>query len=562
MIWSDVVTKPWWWVNEDTKVFLERGYLLPGVSVEERLWQVADTAEKYLGMPGYAAKLFSYMAKGWVSLSSPVWANFGLNRGLPISCNGSVAGDSVASILYTAAEVGMMSKYGAGTSIYLGKVRPRGSEISSGGKSDGPVRFSEIFQVVTDVVSQGNVRRGSCALYLPVEHPDIEEFLECREEGHPIQHLSLGVCVSDAWMQEMLGGDTAKRKVWVRILKKRLETGYPYLFFADRANRAKSLVYRKAGMPVVASNLCTEILLPSSEKESFVCCLASVNLVGWDEWQHTDLIKTVVMLLDAVMQEYIEKTKVLSFMERAHDFAVRHRALGLGVLGWHTLLQMKMLPFGSTEAKALNRKIFAHILSESEEASKMLAEKKGEPEVCMKVGEKRRNAALRAVAPTTSSSFILGQVSPSIEPLPANYYVKNLAKGKFTWRNPVLQRVLEDLKMDKEEVWEQILMDGGSVQRVEGLPDHVKEVFRTFREISPLDVLQQARERQPFLDQGQSLNLMVPADISPANLHDITVQAWRWGIPTLYYLRGVSPVQELARQEMCRLDEGCKVCEA
>lgn len=562
MIWGDVVTKPWWWVTEDTKVFLERGYLPKGVSVEERLWQVADTAERYLGMPGYAAKLFSYMARGWVSLSSPVWANFGLNRGLPISCNGSVVGDSVASILYTAAEVGMMSKYGAGTSIYLGKLRPRGSEISSGGKSDGPVRFSEIFQVVTDVVSQGNVRRGSCALYLPVEHPDIEEFLECREEGHPIQHMSLGVCVTDAWMQEMLGGDAAKRKVWVRILKKRLETGYPYLFFVDKANRAKSLTYKNVGMPVVASNLCTEILLPSSEEESFVCCLASVNLVGWEEWRHTDLVQTVVMLLDAVMQEYVEKTDGMPFMERAHRFAVRHRSLGLGVLGWHTLLQMKMLAFGSWEAKALNRRIFAHIMQESEMASRKLAERKGEPDVCMRAGEKKRNAALRAVAPTTSSSFILGQVSPSVEPLPANYYVKNLAKGKFAWRNPVLQRVLEERGLDREEVWEQILMDGGSVRRVNGLSEDVKDVFRTFQEIDPFDVLEQARDRQAFLDQGQSLNLMVDSRISPADLHQLTVQAWRMGLPTLYYLRGVSPVQELARQEVCQLDESCKVCEA
>jgi ribonucleoside-diphosphate reductase alpha chain len=544
-----------YWLNKDSRTFLSRDYLLPGVTPEARIREIAESAEKILGFEGFADKFEKYMHLGWFSLSSPIWSNFGADRGLPISCNGSFIPDSMSGILEKTAEIGMMTKHGAGTSGYFGDLRARGSDIKNSGKSSGPVHFMELFDKLMNVVSQGSVRRGSFAAYLPVEHPDIMEFLQIRDEGNPIQNLSIGVTITDYWMNAMTGGDKDKRKVWARIVQKRFESGYPYVFFTDTVNRGKPQVYKDKGMDIHASNLCSEICLPSSDAESFVCDLSSMNLLHWDEWKSTDAAEVLTYFLDAVMSDYITKTKDVPFMAAAHHFSVNHRALGVGVLGWHSYLQSKSIAFESMEAKLLNTQIHRLIRDKALVASKRMAKELGEPPLLKGYG--LRNTTLMAIAPTTSSSFILGQVSPSIEPLNSNYFVKGLAKGKFTYRNPYLEKVLETYSKNDQKTWEDILVHGGSVQHLTFLTDHEKDVFKTFGEISPKEIIIQAAARQKFIDQSQSLNLMIPTETPPKDASQLLIDAWKMGVKTIYYQRGSNPAQQLARDILT-----CKSCEA
>ena len=338
------------WANEDSRLFLSRGYVDGNMTVEERVREIAKTAERILDRDGFADKFYDYMSKGYYSLSSPVWSNFGTRKGLPISCNNVYIEDSIESILVKHAEIGMQTKHGAGTSAYLGALRPRGTEIKSGGKADGPVHYANLLETAVDVISQGNVRRGSCAVYLDIEHPDIYEFLDAREIGSSVQNLSLGICITDAWMNAMIDGDTEKRTLWARVLRKRKESGYPYLFFTDTVNNNAPQAYKDKKRKIYSSNLCSEIALASSADGSFVCNLASMNCVTFEEWMHTDAVETMIFFLDAVMEEYIEKIKDMKFMEPAYNFAIRWRALGLGQLGWHSYLQSKMIPFESFDA--------------------------------------------------------------------------------------------------------------------------------------------------------------------------------------------------------------------
>ena len=545
----------WYWLNKDSRKFLANGYLAEGQSAEERIRVIAETAEAYLKIPGWADKFVSYMAKGWISLATPVWINYGNDRGLPISCNGSYMGDSVDSILYTMAEIGQMTKLGAGTSLVASDVRRRGSEISTGGIADGPVHYMEPIQSIVQNISQGSARRGNCAVYLSVEHPDIKEFLNIREEFSPIHQLSFGVTITDEWMESMIAGDKEKRRTWVRIIQRRFETGFPYIIFLDTANRNTFQGYIDKSMKILASNLCTEIFQPSSEEESFACCLSSTNVLHYDDWKHTDLIQTMIQFLDAVMEEYIQKTDGKLFMDRANRFARRHRALGLGVLGWHSYLQSKMIPFSSLEAKIENAIIFRHIDEESLKASQELARRFGEPEICEGYGV--RNSVRLAIAPTTSSSFILGQVSPSIEPLNSNYFVKDLAKGKSTYKNPFLEDILEAKGMNTREVWDEILVAGGSVQNLSCLDEHEKEVFKTFGEIPQIEIITQAAQRQKSIDQGQSTNLMIHPETPLNDVSKLLVEAWKLGCKSLYYQRSTNPAQELSRDLL-----SCKACEA
>ena len=533
------------WLNKDSRLFLKRGYLEEGQTPEGRIREIAETAQKILGIPGFADKFEDYMSKGFYSLSSPIWANFGLKRGLPISCFGSYVDDTMEEILKKSAEVGIMTKCGGGTSGYFGDLRERGADISSGGKSNGPVHFLEIFETVANVVSQSNVRRGSFAAYMPVEHPDILEFLEIRGDGHNIQNLSIGVCIGDDWMKEMLAGDKDKRKVWGAIIKKRFESGYPYLFFSDAMNNNAPQVYKDKGLKIHASNLCSEIALHSNPDESFVCNLSSLNLVEYDEWKDTDAPETLTMFLDAVMTEFIQKCKKIPFMEAPAKFAEKQRALGIGVLGWHSFLQSKNIAFESMQAKLLNAEIHKLIYEKTQNASKQMAQVYGEPEVLKGYG--LRNVTTMAIAPTTSSSFILGQVSPSIEPLNSNYFVKDLAKGKFTYKNPYLTEVLVNHEKNDAETWKSILVNGGSVQHLGFLSDHEKEVFKTFGEISQKEVIIQAAQRQKFIDQAQSINIMVHPKSSPKDVSQLMIFAWEQGIKSLYYQRGTNPAQELSR---------------
>ncbi len=823
------------------------------------------------------------MSKGWFSLASPIWANYANEKGLPISCNGSYVADDMYQILGKAAEVGAMTKNGAGTSAYFGDLRPRGATISSGGKSSGPVHFMELFDSVANIVSQSNVRRGAFAAYFSVEHQDIDEFLTVRSEGHPIQHISIGVCISDKWMQEMIDGSKENRKIWTKIIQKRFESGYPYIMFVDTVNNNSPQVYKDKGIKIYASNLCvapetliltrngheiiselegedieiwngtqwskttivktgqnqqlykvtlsdgktlscteyhkwfifenydrwrkglfgekrtnqlkigdklikfnspiidgnetfkypyahgafcgdgayessgrprlslygekeailpyldceiknngrdsvgrlniilspdlprkflvphntsistklkwlegyldmdgtvafsdeneslqavsvefnflneiqlmlqtlgvnakvvhmadagyrfmpdgnggskeywcreskrllitsiglyqlfllgfspkrlkisgklpqreasqfakvvsiekihqadtycvneplkhmavfngiltgncSEICLSSSESESFVCDLSSLNLLHYDDWKDTDAVEILTYFLDAVMTDYIRKIKDIPFMGAAYSFALSQRALGIGVLGWHSYLQSKMIAFESMEAKLINPQIYKLIKEKTLKASKEMAIKYGEPSLLKGYG--LRNTTTMAIAPTTSSSFILGQVSPSIEPLNSNYFVKDLEKGKFTYKNPYLKDVLARHERDTKETWDNILVNDGSVQHLSFLDQNEKEVFKTFGEISQKEIVIQAAQRQKYIDQSQSLNLMIHPDASPKEVSQLLIEGWRLGIKTFYYQRGTNPAQQLGRSIL-----SCVSCEA
>ncbi len=554
-------TEPWYWLNENSRAFLERGYTLKDQSPEERIRQIADFAEKVLDEKGFADKFYDYMSKGWISLSTPVWANFGLGRGLPISCFGSYIADDMSSIMYTHAETGMMSKYGGGTSGYFGALRPRGAEIKNNGTSNGPVHFMQMFETLIQVVSQGKVRRGSFAPYLPLEHPDIKDFLDIGTEGNPIQNMTHGVTVGDEWLKAMVDGDEDKRAIWAKVIQRRGELGYPYVLFSDTANNNTVDVYKDKDLRIVASNLCSEIMLPSTEDWSFVCCLSSINLLHYDEWKDTDLVEVMIKLLDAVMTDFIDRLEALRdsddkseqqafmFMERAYNFAKANRALGLGVLGWHSLLQSKRIAFESMEAGKLNVEIWKNIRAKAEDASKQLAEKLGEPEILKSYG--RRNTTLLSVAPTTSSAFILGQVSQSIEPVWSNCYVKDVAKLKVTIKNPFLMELLEEKGKNDRETWNDIRDHDGSVQHLDFLSDEEKDVFRTFAELDQAIVIEQAAVRQLYIDQGQSLNIMVPPSVSPKEINELYLLAWRKGIKALYYQHSMNAAQALTRQKIC-----------
>lgn len=545
----------YYWLNEKSREFLSRGYVKEGQTAEERVREIAEAAEKYLGIAGFADKFEDYMSRGWFSLSSPVWANYGLERGLPCSCNGSFIDDKMESILYKNAEIGMMTKNAAGTSAYFGKLRPRGATISSGGTSSGAVHFMELFDKVSNVVSQSSVRRGSMAAYLDIDHPDIEEFLRIKGEGHPIQDLSIGVCISDEWMEGLLNKDKEKLKIWGEVIKKRFESGYPYLHFTGNANKNAPKVYRDKGIKIYASNLCNEIQLSSDAETSFVCVLSSINLLHYEDWKDTDAVEVLTYFLDTVTEEYIQKTKDMPFMSAPNKFAKEQRAIGLGVLGWHSFLQSKMIAFESMEAKMLNAQIFKLLDDKSLKASKELAEKYGEPELLKGYGE--RMVTRIAIAPTTSSSFILGQVSQGIEPQNSNYYVKKLAKGSFTYKNPYLKELLQEKGQDTQEVWKSILEKGGSVQHLDFLSKNEKDVFKTFGELSQKEIVIQAAQRQKRIDQGQSLNLNVPPSATIGEVSKLLIFGWQQGIKGFYYQRSSNPSQLLARS----LNE-CKSCEA
>lgn len=551
----------WYWLNENSRAFLARGYLSPNQTAEERIRVIADKAEEYLKQKGFSDKFYDYMAKGWISLASPVWSNFGIDKGLPISCFGSYVDDNMGSILQTHAEVGMMSKYGGGCSGYFGAIRPRGASIASdNGHSSGSVHFMQLFETLVDVVSQGSVRRGHFSPYLPAEHADVMEFLDIGTEGNPIQKLTHGVTVGDEWMEEMIAGDETKRKIWARIIQRRGEMGYPYIMFNDTANKHTVDVYKDKELKIYASNMCSEIMLPSKEDWSFVCCLSSINLLHYDAWKDTDLVETMISFLDAVMEDFIVKLEALrdhkekekrlafGFMERAYNFAKANRALGLGVLGYHSLLQAKNLPFESEKAAALNKEVFAFMKEKADAATKQLAKELGEPEVLKGYG--RRNTTTMAIAPTTSSAFILGQVSQGIEPIWSNCYTKDVAKMKVTIKNPTLQALLAEKGQDTKLVWDSIRDNDGSVQHLDCLNDDEKATYRTFAEIDQEKIIEQAAERQTYIDQGQSLNIMVAPDTPVKDINALYIKAWKLGVKSLYYQHSMNAAQQMVRKKL------------
>jgi ribonucleoside-diphosphate reductase alpha chain len=548
--------EPFYWLNEDSRAFLDDGYLLEGVTAEERVREIAERAEEILDDDGFADRFYDYMSRGFYSLASPVWSNFGLDRGLPISCFGSYMEDNMESILYTQAEVGEMTKLGGGTSGYFGEIRPRGSPITNNGKSNGSYSFTELFDTIINVVSQGETRRGQFAGYIDVEHDDLEEWLNIKTEGDPVQDIYYGVVIGDDWFQAMVDGDEAKRETWAEIIETRINIGVPYIVFRDNMNEGKPQVYKDKGYEINASNLCTEIALPATPDESFVCCLSSMNALHYDEWKDTDAVETLTRFLDAVMEEFIQAAEGTQFMQRPVRFAKRHRAIGIGVLGWHSYLQSEMIPFDSTEAMEKNEEIFRTISERSYEESRRLADEFGEPEVLEGYG--RRNTTTMSVAPTKSSSVILGQVSPSIEPLKSNYFVRDGAKLKSTQKNRFLEAILKKRGRDERGVWDSIAQKDGSVQHLDCLTDREKDVFKTFAEIPQMAIVNQAAQRQEYIDQAQSLNVSIdPSEVSVKQINQLYIAAWKKGVKSLYYQNSVNAAQKFSRDIL-----ECKACES
>ena len=544
-----------WWFNEESEQMLNRGYLLNGETLEGAIDRITSAAARRLYKPELKDAFKEMIVKGWISFSSPIWANMGTQRGLPISCFNVHIPDSVEGITHKMGEVIMQTKIGGGTSGYFGELRHRGTAVTDNGKSSGSVSFMKLFDTAMDVVSQGGVRRGAFAAYLDIDHDDIEEFLQIRDIGNPIQNLFMGVCVPDYWMQDMIDGDADKRRIWAKVLESRQQKGMPYILFTDNVNRNKPQVYKDKGLTINASNLCSEIMLPSTADESFICCLSSMNLELYDEWKDTNAVKLAIYFLDAVLSEFIEKTEGNYYLSAARNFAIRHRALGLGVLGYHSYLQRNMIPFESMEAKMFNAKVFKQIQEQSLAASKELANIYGEPELLKGYGV--RNATTMAIAPTTSSSAILGQTSPGIEPFASNYYKAGLAKGNFIRKNKYLAKLLEEKGLDTEDIWRDIMLNHGSVQHMHQLTQEEKDVFKTFKEISPLEIVTQAAQRQQYIDQAQSLNLNIPSSMPIKDVNKVIIDAWKMGVKTLYYQRSQSVSKELVINFM-----NCSSCES
>lgn len=544
-----------WWKNTESEQILNRGYLLKGETVEGAIDRICTAAAQRLYKPELKEAFVEMIERGWMSLSSPIWANMGTERGLPISCFNVHVPDNIEGITHKLGEVIMQTKIGGGTSAYFGALRERGSAVTDNGKSSGAVSFMRLFDTAMDTISQGGVRRGAFAAYMDIDHSDIEEFLAIKDIGHPIQNLFYGVCVPDYWMQDMIDGDMKKRQVWAKVLESRQQKGLPYIFFTDNINRNKPQVYKDKNLTIHASNLCSEIALPSSEDESFICCLSSMNLELYDEWKDTDAVKLAIFFLDAVLQEFIVKTDDNYYLANANRFAKRHRALGLGVLGWHSYLQKNMIAFEGMESKQLTTRIFKDISEKADKATRELAWIYGEPEVLKGYG--RRNTTLMAIAPTTSSSAILGQTSPGIEPFSSNYYKAGLSKGNFMRKNKYLKALLEEKGLDNEDTWRDIMLNHGSVQHIEELTEHEKEVFKTFKEISQLEIIQQASIRQKYIDQAQSLNLNIPSNLPVKDVNRLLIEAWKLGVKTLYYQRSQSVSKEMVNNLV-----NCKSCEA
>ena len=574
-------------LNQYSREFLARWYLTEWVTAEARIEKIANKAEEILWKKWFAKKFYDYMSKWYYSLSSPVWSNFWLERWLPISCFGSYIADDMSQILHTHAEVWMMSKFGGWCSWYFGDVRGRGAPITDKWESSGSVHFMQLFETLLDVVSQWSVRRWHFSPYLPIDHPDIEEFLKIWTEWNPIQKMTHWVTVTDQWMEEMRNWDAEKRKIRAEVIQRRNEMWYPYIMFVDNANNYTVDAYKDNWYTIKASNMCSEIMLPSNEKWSFVCDLSSMNLLHYDERKNTDAVETMVYFLDAVMSDFItkleerrdssnsRKQKSFEFMERAYNFAKENRALWLWVLWWHSLLQSKMIPLDSETADDLNEEIFSDIYKKSYNASSELAKEYWEPKVLEWYW--RRNTTLLAVAPTTSSAFILGQVSQSIEPLWSNCYVKDVAKMKVTIYNRNLENILEQKGENTKDTWKSIRDNDWSVQHLSCLTDKEKEVFKTFKEIDQKAILRQAADRQIYIDQWQSLNIAVDPSISAKDINNMYMYAWERWLKTLYYQHSVNAAQQFARSKNAeqsdkknnekRLDqtstlENCSVCEA
>ena len=536
------------WLSEEGMHTLSAGYLLPGETPRAMFQRVAKAAATINEDPTLFDDLFTCLWNGWIGLASPVAANFGTSRALPISCYSVHLSDSVSSIYSHLKEVAQLSKNGGGVGIYMGDVRPAGAPISGGGKSTGIVPWAQQYDLAARVVSQGGVRRGSFAIYLPIDHPDVPELLRAKDhsKGDPRKFIDSNVAltISDEWVESMIAGDTHKQELFGEVLKTRMISGSPYLVFIDNANRQNPECYVERGLSVKTSNLCSEIFLHTDEHHSFVCVLSSLNLSRYDDfssWKSSTSGRTVpqlaIHLLDAVVSEFIRKAKDKVGLGRSVRFAEKSRALGLGTMGLHVLYQKRGLPFKSQQARELNIETHRWIREQSEIASRELAVKFGEPEWCM--GSGMRHTHLTATAPTRTNSVISGAFSQGIEPIDSNYFVAKQAKGTYVRKNPVLEQLLCGRGAGLE-IWDKILDAKGSIQDLDIFTESEKEIFKTAREIDQFELIKQASDRQKFICQGQSLNLFVDPESDPAYVMRLHLSAWKMGLKSLYYLKSSS----------------------
>ena len=566
--WKKAIDYPAWGNNEVYKTTIGGSYLLPGETPRDAYMRVATTVAKRLYRPEMADTFFDYIWKGWLCLASPVLSNTGTDRGLPISCFGIDVADSIQDIGKKNLEMMLLAKHGGGVGIGVNMIRPAGANITNNGTSDGVVPFCKIYDSTILATNQGSVRRGAASVNINIEHDDFEEWLEIREPKGDVnrQSLNLHQCavVGDKFMRAIEAGDKAARRKWSKLIQKRKATGEPYVLFKGNTNKQNPQAYKDNALKVHMTNICSEIVLHTDESHSFVCCLSSLNLAKYDEWRNTNLIYDSIWFLDGVLEEFIQRAKYRYGFENAVRSAEKGRALGLGVLGWHTYLQEKGLPFESLSAQFETRRIFSQIKIESERASRALAETYGEPLWCRGTGF--RNTHLRAIAPTVSNSKLSGNVSPGIEPWAANVFTEQTAKGTFIRKNPTLIKVLRKHKLNNEEIWNKILADGGSVQNISELEDitiahdiPVKEVFKTFKEINQLELVNQAGIRQQYIDQSVSLNLAFPSQATPKWINKVHMEAWKKGIKTLYYVRTESVLRgDIADAAM---SEDCLACD-
>ena len=560
---------PSWGDTDVYKKTISGGYLFDGETPREAYHRVSKTVARRLYKPEMAQTFFDYIWNGWLCLASPVLSNTGTDRGLPISCFGIDVADSIQDIGQKNLEMMLLAKHGGGVGIGINQIRPAGAKITGNGTSDGVVPFCKMYDSTILATNQGSVRRGAASVNINIEHNDFEEWLEIREPKGDVnrQSLNLHQCavVGDKFMRRLEQGDKDARNRWSKLLRKRKATGEPYIMFKGNVNKANPEAYKQNGLKVHMTNICSEIALHTDESHSFVCCLSSLNLARYEEWKDTNLIHDAIWFLDGVMEEFIQRAKGLRGFENTIRSAQKGRALGLGVLGWHTYLQEKGIPFEGLLSQFETRKIFSQIKIESERASRSLAEIYGEPLWC--VGTGMRNTHLRAIAPTVSNSKLSGNVSPGIEPWAANVFTEQSAKGTFIRKNPTLEQVLEDNGLNTSDIWNKILIDGGSVQDIKELDNvlignhsiPVKEVFRTFKEINQLELVNQAGLRQQYVDQSVSLNLAFPSEATPKWLNKVHYEAWKSGVKTLYYTRTESVLRgDIAQQAM---NEDCLACD-
>ena len=558
--WKKGKDYPEWGDTEVYKKTIAGGYLLSGESPKDAYNRVCNTVATRLDKPEMAETFFQYIWNGWLCLASPVLSNTGTDRGLPISCFGIDVADSIIDIGQKNLEMMLLAKHGGGVGIGINQIRPAGANIKGNGTSDGVVPFCKIYDSTILATNQGSVRRGAASVNINIEHPDFNDWVEIREPKGDVnrQSLNLHQCavIGDKFMRRLEGGDSEARAKWGKLLQKRKATGEPYILFKGNTNKNNPQAYKQNALKVHMTNICSEITLHTDENHSFICCLSSLNLAKYDEWKNTNIIYDSIWFLDGVLEEFIQKSKYRKGFENSVRSAEKGRALGLGVLGWHTYLQERGLPFEGLLSQYETRKIFSQIKIESERASMALADAYGEPLWC--VGTGMRNTHLRAIAPTVSNSKLSGNVSPGIEPWAANIFTEQSAKGTFIRKNPTLEAILESKKINTKEIWEKILADGGSVQDLKELDDDTKEVFKTFKELNQLELVRQAGIRQQYIDQSVSLNLAFPSEATPKWINKVHMDAWRKGVKTLYYMRTESVLRgDIASTAM----DDCVACD-